>query len=196
MFYPKHDITIKKDEKIILHTVPSRQAITKNYEKCPIVSYTICDATVSTEDAVADAFARISDQEFSSSDKKIIKMTVDALQKIDKMNLKERCKKSKTKVLDSFTKLMAIGIAQKIYDKQLTEIKNKKAEEMRQQYDLDLRRDKKDFEVNEVDPISKACQDYLKSEEEINNLEMMIKAKKKAYVNKMSTSFSLWKSEV
>ena len=43
---------------------------------------------------------------------------------------------------------------------------------------LDLRRDKKDFEVNEVDPISKACQDYLKSEEEINNLELMIKAKK------------------
>ena len=33
---------------------------------------------------------------------------------------------------------------------------------------LDLRRSKKDFEVNEVDPISKACQDYLKSEDEIN----------------------------
>ena len=45
---------------------------------------------------------------------------------------------------------------------------------------LDLRRDKKDFEVNEVDPISKACQDYLKSEEEINNLELMIKAKKES----------------
>jgi hypothetical protein len=137
VFYPKHDITIKKDEKIILHTVPSRQAIAKNYEKCPIVSYTICDATVSTEDAVADALAaRISDQEFSSSDKKIIKMTVDALQKIDKMNLEKKdVKKVKQKVLDSFTKLMAIGIAQKIYDKQLTEIKNKKEEEMRQQYD-------------------------------------------------------------
>ena len=38
---------------------------------------------------------------------------------------------------------------------------------------LDLRRDKKDFEVNEVDPISKACQDYLKSEEEISNLELL-----------------------
>ena len=137
VFYPKHDITIKKDEKIILHTVPSRQAITKNYEKCPIVSYTICDATVSTEDAVADALAaRISDQEFSSSDKKIIKMTVDALQKIDQMNLEKKdVKKVKQEVLDSFTKLMAIGIAQKIYDKQLTEIKNKKAEEMRRQYD-------------------------------------------------------------
>ena len=137
VFYPKHDITIKKDEKIILHTVPSRQAITKNYEKCPIVSYTICDATVNTEDAVADALAaRISDQEFSSSDKKIIKMTVDALQRIDKMNLEKKdVKKVKQKVLDSFTKLMAIGIAQKIYDKQLTEIKNKKEEEMRQQYD-------------------------------------------------------------
>ncbi len=45
---------------------------------------------------------------------------------------------------------------------------------------LDLRRDKKDFEVNEVDPISRACQDYLKSEEEINNLELMIKAKKES----------------
>jgi len=45
---------------------------------------------------------------------------------------------------------------------------------------LDLRRDKKDFEVNEVDPISKACQDYLKSEEEINNVELMIKAKKES----------------
>ena len=88
VFYPKHDVTIKKDEKIILHTVPSRQDISKNYEKCPIVSYTVCDATVRTEDAVADAIAaRISDQEFSSSDKKIIKMTVDALQKIDEMNL-------------------------------------------------------------------------------------------------------------
>ena len=63
-------------------------------------------------------------------------MTVDALQKIDKMNLEKKdVKKVKRKVLDSFTKLMAIGIAQKIYDKQLTEIKNKKAEEMRQQYE-------------------------------------------------------------
>jgi hypothetical protein len=137
VFYPKHDVTIKKDEKIILHTVPSRQDIKKDYEKCPIVSYTVCDATVRTEDAVADAIAsRISDQEFSSSDKKIIKMTVDALQKIDEMNLEKKdVKKVKQEVLDSFTKLMAIGIAQKIYDKQLTEIKNKKAEEMRRQYD-------------------------------------------------------------
>ena len=45
---------------------------------------------------------------------------------------------------------------------------------------LDLRRDKKDFEVNEVDPISKACQDYLKSEDEINNLELMLKSKKES----------------
>ncbi len=137
VFYPKHDITIKKDEKIILHTVPSRQDITKNYEKCPIVSYTICDATVSTEDAVADAIAaKISDKEFSRSDKNIIKMTVDALQKIDKMNLEKKdVKKVKDKVMDSFTKLMAIGIAQKIYDKQLVDIKNKKEQELRKQYD-------------------------------------------------------------
>jgi hypothetical protein len=137
VFYPKHDITVKKDEKIILHTVPSRQDITKNYEKCPIVSYTICDATVSTEDAVADAIAaKISDKEFSRSDKNIIKMTVDALQKIDKMNLEKKdVKKVKDKVMDSFTKLMAIGIAQKIYDKQLVDIKNKKEQELRKQYD-------------------------------------------------------------
>lgn len=137
VFYPKHDITIKKDEKLILHTVPSRQDITKNYEKCPIVSYTICDATVSTEDAVADALAaKISDQEFSRSDKNIIKMTVDALQKIDKMNLEKKdVKKVKDKVMDSFTKLMAIGIAQKIYDKQLLDIQSKKEQELRKQYD-------------------------------------------------------------
>ena len=133
VFYPKHDITIKKDEKIILHTVPSKQDTKKDYEKCPILSYTVCDATVSTEDAVADALAaRISDQEFSSSDKK----TIDALQKIDEMNLEKKdVKKVKQNVLDSFTKLMAIGIAQKIYDKQLTEIKNQKEKELRQQYD-------------------------------------------------------------
>ena len=29
VFYPKNDITIKKDEKIILHNKPSRQDITK-----------------------------------------------------------------------------------------------------------------------------------------------------------------------
>ena len=137
VFNHKHDITINKDEKIILHTVPSRQDITKNYEKCPIVSYTICDATVSTEDAVADALAaKISDKEFSRSDKNIIKMTVDALQKIDKMNLEKKdVKKVKDKVMDSFTKLMAIGIAQKIYDKQLVDVKNKKEQELRKQYD-------------------------------------------------------------
>ena len=45
---------------------------------------------------------------------------------------------------------------------------------------LDLRRSKKDFEVNEVDPISKACQDYLKLEDEINNLELMLKSKKES----------------
>jgi hypothetical protein len=138
VFYPKHDITIKKDEKIILHTVPSRQDITKNYEKCPITSYTICDATVSTEDAVADALtAKISDQEFSRSDKKIIQLTVDALKKIDRMKFKEGVDtvKLKEKVLNDFTKLMAIGLAQKVFDKQLSEIQKKKEKEMRQQYD-------------------------------------------------------------
>ena len=137
VFYPKHDVTIKKDEKIILHTVPSRQDIKKDYEKCPIVSYTVCDATVSTEDAVAEALAaRISDQPFSKSDKNIIKMTVETLRKIDEMNLEKKdVSKVKEKVLDSFTKLMAIGIAQKIYDTKLEQIQNKKNEELRKQYD-------------------------------------------------------------
>ena len=63
-------------------------------------------------------------------------MTVDALQKIDKMNLEKKdVKKVKDKVMDSFTKLMAIGIAQKIYDKQLVDVKNKKEQELRKQYD-------------------------------------------------------------
>jgi len=45
---------------------------------------------------------------------------------------------------------------------------------------LDLRRDRQNFEVSEIDPISKACQDYLKSEDEINNLELLLKAKKES----------------
>ena len=138
VFYPKHDITIKKDEKIILHTVPSRQDITKNYEKCPITSYTVCDATVRTEDAVADALAaRVSDQEFSRSDKNIIKLTVEALQKIDRMKLKDGVdtKRLREKVLTDFTKLMAIGLAQKVLDKQLADVKRKKEADMRKQYE-------------------------------------------------------------
>jgi len=43
---------------------------------------------------------------------------------------------------------------------------------------LDLRREKSDFLVNEVDPISKACQDYVKVEQEIADLEALIKLKK------------------
>ena len=45
---------------------------------------------------------------------------------------------------------------------------------------LDLRRSQSDFEVSEVDPISKACQDYLKSEQEIVDLELLIKTKKES----------------
>lgn len=43
---------------------------------------------------------------------------------------------------------------------------------------LDLRKEKSDFEVSEVDPISKACQEQLKLEKEIEDLESLIKAKK------------------
>ena len=43
---------------------------------------------------------------------------------------------------------------------------------------LNLRKEKSDFEVSEVDPISKACQDYVKVEQEIADLEALIKLKK------------------
>ena len=43
---------------------------------------------------------------------------------------------------------------------------------------LDLKRSKADFAVSEIDPISKACQDYLKSETELNDLELLIKQRK------------------
>lgn len=43
---------------------------------------------------------------------------------------------------------------------------------------LNLRKEKSDFEVSEVDPISKACQEQLKLEKEIEDLESLMKAKK------------------
>jgi len=43
---------------------------------------------------------------------------------------------------------------------------------------INLRRDEKDFQVTEVDPISKASQDYLKAEKEVEDLEALIKVKK------------------
>jgi len=43
---------------------------------------------------------------------------------------------------------------------------------------LDLRKEKSDFEVSEVDPISKACQEQLKLEKEVEDLESLMKAKK------------------
>lgn len=43
---------------------------------------------------------------------------------------------------------------------------------------LDLRKEKSDFEVSEVDPISKACQEQLKLEKEIEDLESLMKVKK------------------
>lgn len=43
---------------------------------------------------------------------------------------------------------------------------------------LDLRKEKSDFEVSEVDPISKACQEQLKLEKEVEDLESLMKVKK------------------
>ena len=43
---------------------------------------------------------------------------------------------------------------------------------------INLRREEKDFQVTEVDPISKASQDYLKAEKEVEDLEALLKVKK------------------
>ena len=48
VFYPSEDIVIKKNEKIILKCVPSRQKGT-DYEKCPILTYTIAPSKTDTE---------------------------------------------------------------------------------------------------------------------------------------------------
>ena len=64
-------------------------------------------------------------------------MTVEALQKIDRMKLKDGVdtKRLREKVLTDFTKLMAIGLAQKVLDKQLADVKRKKEADMRKQYE-------------------------------------------------------------
>jgi hypothetical protein len=43
---------------------------------------------------------------------------------------------------------------------------------------INLRREVKDFQVTEVDPISKGSQDYLKAEKEVEDLEALLKVKK------------------
>ena len=45
---------------------------------------------------------------------------------------------------------------------------------------INLRREQSDFQVTEVDPISKASQDYLKAEKEIEDLEALMKVKKES----------------
>ena len=45
---------------------------------------------------------------------------------------------------------------------------------------INLRREEKDFQVTEVDPISKGAQDYLKAEKEVEDLEALLKVKKEA----------------
>tara|TARA_R110002020_G_scaffold9522_5_gene37352 strand:- start:6580 stop:7122 length:543 start_codon:yes stop_codon:yes gene_type:complete len=56
---------------------------------------------------------------------------------------------------------------------------------------LDLRKEKSNFEVSEVDPISKACQDQLNFEKEIEDLETLIKQKKEAVRQNGETIVSL-----
>jgi|TARA_A100000172_G_scaffold27850_1_gene16390 hypothetical protein len=43
---------------------------------------------------------------------------------------------------------------------------------------INLRREVKDFQVTEIDPISKGSQDYLKAEKEVEDLEALLKVKK------------------
>jgi len=50
---------------------------------------------------------------------------------------------------------------------------------------INLRREESDFQVTEVDPISKASQDYLKAEKEIEDLEALMKVKRKFFVRQM-----------
>tara|TARA_S200002703_G_scaffold9994_2_gene9633 strand:- start:72 stop:614 length:543 start_codon:yes stop_codon:yes gene_type:complete len=45
---------------------------------------------------------------------------------------------------------------------------------------LDMRRETSNFEVDEVDPISKACQEYLTEEKEVDDLEILLKTKKES----------------
>ena len=53
VFYPSEDMVIKKDEKIILKCVPSRQK--GDYEKCPILTYTIAPKKADTEELAKDS---------------------------------------------------------------------------------------------------------------------------------------------
>ena len=85
------------------------------------------------------------------------------------MKLKEGVdtKKLKEKVLNDFTKLMAIGLV-KVSTNNYQTYRKKERKEMRQQYDSDLRRSKKILRSMKLIPFQ-SCQDYLKSEDEINN---------------------------
>lgn len=54
VFYPDEDLVIKKNEKIILKCVPSRQR-GSDYEKCPILNFTIAPSQADTETIAKDA---------------------------------------------------------------------------------------------------------------------------------------------
>ena len=136
VFYPKHDITIKKDEKLVLHTVPSKQDITKGYEKCPIVSYTVCDATVSTEDVVLDSLNyRTTHKPISKADQRIISTAIETINKLEELPLDRKDFDTlSSKVMEDFKKIMDIRLKQKVLDSKWAREKLIKEKEMRNQY--------------------------------------------------------------
>ena len=115
VFYPKHDVTIKKDEKIILHALPSKQNYLKDYEKCPITSYTICEAAVSTEDAVRENLEYVTTKKpLSKEDQRIFTETAITLSQLDELPLdREDHDKLAEKIMDNFSKIISIRLKQK-----------------------------------------------------------------------------------
>jgi len=136
VFYPKIDITIKKDEKIVLHTVPSKQHFSKDYEKCPIVSYTICNAEESTEDVVRDSLNfRSTYKPIAKTDQRIIETTLETIQKLEELPIDRKdFDKLSAKVMDDFRKIMDIRLRQKILEAKWKSDKINKEKEMRKLY--------------------------------------------------------------
>lgn len=137
VFYPKHDVTIKKDEKIILHTLPSKQSFTKDHEKCPITSYTICEAVVSTEDVVRDNLNYVTTHKpLSKTDQKIFTETATTLAELDALPLEqEDHDKLAQKIMDNFSKIITIRLKQKHLEAKWKREKLAREKAMRKYYE-------------------------------------------------------------
>lgn len=137
VFYPKHDVTIKKDEKIILHALPSKQNYLKDYEKCPITSYTICEATVSTEDVVRENLQYVkTNKPLSKEDQKIFNETATTLIKLDELNLDQKDHdKLAQQIMDNFGRIIQIRLKQKHLEAKWRREKLAREKAMREQYE-------------------------------------------------------------